>query len=93
MSKPRDKLPERINTEIGEATLGRVTKESAIKEFLCPLCNYTIDIGEAHIVAVPVLAEGLRRHLHESCLNEFIKQGFTIKLHPNEPNAARYYLG
>lgn len=87
------KLPERIQTELGEATIGRITVEGAIKEFLCPLCNEVIEIGEPHIVAVPVVIPRLRRHIHEGCLNAFQQHGIEIKLHPNEKNAVRYYLG
>ncbi len=82
-------LPDEVETELGKATIGVVEPKNAMKEYLCPLCNTPIEIGEKHIIVVPVYVPRLRRHLHGECLLEFIHQKLTIKLHPNEPNTVK----
>lgn len=84
-------LPVRVETDVGTATLGIVRSRNAIKEYLCPLCDELIEKGEQHILAVPVIATGLRRHVHAECLSAYLEYHIDIRLHPNEPNARKYY--
>jgi hypothetical protein len=85
-------LPEDIETELGKATIGRVSPEKAIKPYLCPLCDSEIETNESHVIAVPIEVPKLRRHLHGECLGEYLRQNLAIKLHPKEPDVMRYYL-
>lgn len=85
-------LPSEVETELGKATIGVVQPMNALKEYLCPLCDGEIVIGELHVIVVPVHVPRLRRHVHGECLKEFIDQKLTIKLHPNEPNAVKFHL-
>ena len=85
-------LPQEIETEIGRTTLGIILSHYATKEYLCPLCDEAIELGEQHILAVPIVADSLRRHLHAECLSEFLTRGLSIKLHPNESNAIKYHI-
>lgn len=86
------KLPDSVNTELGLATIGVVKSKHAEKTYLCPLCDRDVDVGEVHIIIVPVYFPSLRRHAHGECLEIFIEQKLTVKLHPNEPNAVMFHI-
>lgn len=86
------KIPKVVQTELGEATVGVVKPEAATKEYLCPLCDEQIEKGEKHLLVVPVVITRLRRHVHTECLIAFEEGGWSVKLHPNEPEAVKYYL-
>lgn len=85
-------VPSQIETECGTATIGKISGGKSDREFLCPLCDTLIDVGEDHLVAIPMVVPGLRRHLHTGCLEKFLEYDLEIKLHPKEPDAVRYYL-
>jgi hypothetical protein len=85
-------IPERVNTELGEATIGRVRAQHATKEYTCPLCDELIPIGEEHLIVVPIVMARLRRHVHTDCLTANLQYMDSIRIHPKEPNIARYYF-
>lgn len=87
-----NKFPQTVPTELGEATVGIVSPKAAIKEFLCPLCNETILIGEQHVIVVPLVKSRLRRHIHSECLSANLRYNVSIILHPNERSIAHYYF-
>lgn len=39
----------------------------AVKAYLCPGCQQTVAAGVGHVVVVPQLEPGLRRHWHRPC--------------------------
>jgi hypothetical protein len=41
----------------------------AMKSYICPSCNQTIEAGTGHVVVVPLEAADLRRHWHKACWN------------------------
>ena len=86
-------LRDDIYTELGRTTIGIVKPQNAIKNYICPCCDEIIEIGEQHVIAVPVEIPRLRRHLHSECLSSFKKYGLEIKLHPKEPDVTAYYFG
>jgi hypothetical protein len=85
-------IPDTVETELGEATVGEVHSRSAQKEYLCPLCDSSIDVGEAHVIIVPKVIPRLRRHAHGECVEKYLEYGLDIRLHPKEPDAIRYYM-
>lgn len=89
---PKDKIPKEVMTELGEATVGEVSPKNAIKPYICPLCDSEIEFGEKHLIIVPVVKSRLRRHVHTDCLLSHIEYGVSIKLHPKEPDIARYHF-
>jgi hypothetical protein len=85
-------IPDAVETELGSATIGVVKPHNAIKPYICPLCDEEIDFQEEHLIVVPIVKSRLRRHVHTDCLTIYIEQDLTIKLHPNEPNIAKYHF-
>lgn len=77
---PSKLIPQQIETEYGRTV---VIESVAKKQYKCPLCDDTLDPGENHMVLIPESDESARRHVHTLCLQEWIKQGLEIKLHPN----------
>lgn len=70
-------------TEYGKCEFGIVKPKDAKKEYICPLCDSTIEIGEKHYFTWPNEMRNLRRHLHTECVNFWVSQNLTITLHPN----------
>jgi len=87
-----NKFPKTVPTELGEATVGIVEPDAAIKEFLCPLCDEPIPVGEKHVIVVPLVKSRLRRHIHTECLLANLRYNVSIILHPNERSIAHYYF-
>lgn len=81
-----------VQTELGEAEVSIVKIKDADKEFLCPCCDETVEIGEEHVVVVPKVKANLRRHCHKDCVEEHTKRGIRIVLHPNERAVERYHF-
>ena len=72
-----------IQTEYGKCEVGIVKQKDAHKEYMCPLCEGRIEIGERHYFTWPNDMINLRRHLHIECVDFWHSQGLIIKLHPN----------
>jgi hypothetical protein len=45
----------------------------ANKEYLCPFCSQTIEVGVGHEVAVPRDFVDDRRHFHNGCWSKYIR--------------------
>ena len=45
----------------------RVDPERAAKDYICPECGNTIEVGEGHVVVWPEDDPDLRRHWHRHC--------------------------
>lgn len=79
-----------VETELGKAEVSVVKVKDANKEFKCPCCDTTVEIGEQHYVVVPEVDHYLRRHCHTDCVEQHVAHGLRIVLHPNERNIERY---
>jgi hypothetical protein len=49
------------------AELRRIQPYAATKVYLCPGCNQDIAVGLGHLVIVPLVDPGERRHWHKAC--------------------------
>jgi hypothetical protein len=71
-----------VNTEYGPALV--IEAKPAAKTYKCPLCDDCIEVEEKHKVLMPVeISYTFRRHVHSKCLELFIQNNLTIRLHPN----------
>lgn len=50
-----------------QAELRPIRASAAVKDYACPGCNQEIARGTGHVVVVPLLDPGGRRHWHRPC--------------------------
>ena len=56
-----------MNGVFGDEVVRPIQPYQAVKEYVCPGCELTIDVGVGHLVVVPEHAPDLRRHWHRGC--------------------------
>ncbi len=57
-------------------TVTPVQPYAARKEYLCPGCQLSIELGTFHLVVVPDDEPDLRRHWHHGCWHKEMRRRF-----------------